>query len=258
MTATTDWHDWHSPYADDTSALSRRLRLVQRHIGDWLDERPESSLRIVSVCAGQGNDLVGVLARRSDADRVRAELIEKDSRNVAAARGGAAAAGLGGITVTCADAGDCAAYRAAVPADLVLLAGVLGNISDQDVQATITAMPPGFSERTSNTPPDVPFSVGVPLFTGSPGAHLRAAGSSPSCGEDDSPPSRPLTSDIDGHTSGAAQCPRQIRAFSLHIRSTARWRSPWRRDPATANRSVRRRAAMPASQSPRAHGLPDR
>jgi hypothetical protein len=49
-----DWHDWHTPYTDDTSALSRRLRLVQRHIGDWLNERPESSLRVVSVCAGQG------------------------------------------------------------------------------------------------------------------------------------------------------------------------------------------------------------
>ncbi|MEQ4305030.1 hypothetical protein ABNF97_27230 [Plantactinospora sp. B6F1] len=46
MTETTDWHDWHSPYADDTSALSRRLRLVQRHIGDWLNERPESWLRV--------------------------------------------------------------------------------------------------------------------------------------------------------------------------------------------------------------------
>lgn len=141
VTEMKDWRDWHAPYADDTSALSRRLRLVQRHIGEWLDERLESSLRVVSVCAGQGNDLVGVLARRSDAGRVRAELIEKDSRNVAAAREAVATAGLAGITVTCADAGDFAAYRAAAPAELVLLAGVLGNISDQDVRATINAVP---------------------------------------------------------------------------------------------------------------------
>lgn len=191
MTETKDWHDWHSPYADETSALSQRLRLVQRHISDWLDERPESALRVVSVCAGQGHDLIGVLARRSDADRVRAELIEKDSRNVAAARAGVAAAGLAGITVTCADAGDFAAYRAAVPADLVLLAGVLGNISDEDVQATITAasrlcapgatviwtrtrrapdLTPavrgwfagaGFTELAFHAPPQVLFSVGV-------------------------------------------------------------------------------------------------
>jgi hypothetical protein len=198
VTETKDWHDWHSPYGDVTSALSRRLRLVQRHIDEWLDERPEPSLRVVSVCAGQGTDLVGVLARRSDAGRVRAELIEKDSRNVAAARAGVAAAGLGGITVTCADAGDFAAYRAAVPADLVLLAGVLGNISDEDVRATINAVSrlcaqgaaviwtrtrrapdltpavrgwfagAGFTEIAFHAPPEVLFSVGVHRFHGQP------------------------------------------------------------------------------------------
>jgi hypothetical protein len=191
VTKTTDWHDWHSPYADDASALSRRLRLVQRLIDDWLDERQEPSLRVVSVCAGQGNDLVGVLARRSDAGRVRAELIEQDARNVAAARTSVAAAGLAGITVTCADAGDFAAYRTVVPADLVLLAGVLGNISDQDVRATINAVArlcapgatviwtrtrrssdltpavrswfagAGFTELAFHAPPEVLFSVGV-------------------------------------------------------------------------------------------------
>lgn len=195
---TKDWYDWHSPYADEMSALARRLRLVQRYVDDWLDQRSESLLRAVSVCAGQGNDLVGVLARRSDADRVRAELIEKDPRNVAVARERVAAAGLAGITVTCADAGDFAAYRAAVPADLVLLAGVLGNISDQDVRATITALPrlcapgatviwtrtrrvpdltpavrgwfagAGFTELAFHAPAEVLFSVGVHRFDGLP------------------------------------------------------------------------------------------
>jgi hypothetical protein len=193
-----DWHGWHSPYDDDASVLSRRLRLVQRHIDDWLDQRPESSLRVVSVCAGQGHDLLGVLARRPDAGRVRAELIEKDPRNAAAARERAAAAGLAGITVNCADAGDFTAYRTAVPADLVLLAGVLGNLSDHDVQATITAIPglsapgatviwtrtrrapdltpavrgwftgAGFTELAFHAPSEVSFSVGVHRFHGQP------------------------------------------------------------------------------------------
>jgi hypothetical protein len=201
---TTDWHEWHSRYADNTSTLSQRLRLVQRHIDDWLDERPESSLRVVSVCAGQGHDLIGVLARRPDAGRVRAELIEQDPRNVAVAREGAAAAGLAGITVTCADAGDFAAYQTATPADLVLLAGVLGNISDQDVQATITALPrlcapeatviwtrtrraadltptvrgwfagAGFAERAFHAPPGVLFSVGVHQLHGRPNSPPRS------------------------------------------------------------------------------------
>nr|WP_236646969.1 class I SAM-dependent methyltransferase family protein [Micromonospora acroterricola] len=198
MTATTDWHDWHLPYDDDTSPLSRRLRLIQRHINDWLDQRPDSSLRVVRVCAGQGHDLIGALAPRSDADRVRAELIEYDPRNVAAARMAISAARLDGITATQADAGDFAPYRTAVPADLVVLAGVLGNISDADARATIDALPrlcasdatviwtrtrrhpdltpairgwfatAGFTEEAFHAPSDMLFSVGVHSFHGQP------------------------------------------------------------------------------------------
>lgn len=198
MTASTDWHEWHLPYGDRGSPLSRRLRLIQQHISDWLDERPESTLRAVSVCAGQGHDLIGVLAQRPDADRVRAELIEHDPRNVAATRAGIASAGLNGITATQADAGDFASYHNAIPADLVILAGVLGNISDCDVRATINAMPElcapsatviwtrtrrapdltpavrswfadaGFTEKAFHAPPDVQFSVGVHQFHGQP------------------------------------------------------------------------------------------
>ncbi len=40
-----------------------------------------------------------------------------------------------------ADAGDLTAYAKAVPADLVLMAGVFGNISDADVRRTIGAFP---------------------------------------------------------------------------------------------------------------------
>jgi hypothetical protein len=191
VTATTDWHDWHLPYRDHGSPLSRRLRLVQKHINDWLDERPEPSLRIVSICAGQGHDLLGVLTRRPDAARVRAELIEYDPRNVAAAQASIAAAELQGISAVHADAGDFAAYRTAAPADLILLAGVLGNISDRDVNATINALPAlcasdaaviwtrtrrapdltpavrrwftdaGFHEQAFHAPPEVLFSLGV-------------------------------------------------------------------------------------------------
>ncbi|GAA2701220.1 hypothetical protein GCM10010429_04950 [Micromonospora olivasterospora] len=74
-----DWYDWRLPYADPGSPLARRLRLVQRHIASWLDERPDASLSVVSVCAGQGHDLLGVPGRAASrraagagpADRVR-------------------------------------------------------------------------------------------------------------------------------------------------------------------------------------------
>ena len=192
--AGTDWQAWHAPYADPGSPLSGRLRLVQQHIAAWLDERPGEHLTVVSVCAGQGHDLLGVLAARADADRVRATMIESDPGNVAVAR----AAAPPGVAVVRADAGRCASYIGAVPADLVLLAGVLGNIPDADVRRTIRALPrlcavgatviwtrtrrppdltptvrewlrdAGFQERAFEAPPDVLFSVGVHRFIGEP------------------------------------------------------------------------------------------
>jgi hypothetical protein len=198
MAETRDWHEWHGSYTDPASPLSRRLRLIQRHISDWLDERPDPSLTVVSACAGQGHDLLEILAARPDQSRVRARLIEYDERNVAAAQATIIAAGIANVTVVHGDAGDLASYRKAVPADLVLLAGVLGNISDADVQATIRALPQlcaadatvvwtrsrrspdltcairgwlsdaGFTEQAFHAPDDVLFSVGVHRFNGRP------------------------------------------------------------------------------------------
>jgi hypothetical protein len=194
-----DWYAWHSPYADPGSPLARRLRLVQQHIAAWLDERPgDGPVSVVSMCAGQGHDILAVLAERPDASRVSATLIEYDPRNVAAARSRAIAKSLSTVTVTQADAGDLASYRQAVPADLVIMAGVLGNISDADAHTTIRALPQlcaagatviwtrtrrapdltpsvrtwlanaGFSELAFTAPDDVLFSVGVHRFTGTP------------------------------------------------------------------------------------------
>lgn len=198
MTGNQDWYAWHAPYADPASPLSRRLRLVQEHIRSWLDERTDDRLTVLSVCAGQGRDLLPVLADRPDAARVRAYLLEYDDRNVAAARAAAADAGLTGVTVLTADAGDLASYRGLVPADLVVLAGVLGNITDADVRHTIATLPrlcaagatviwtrtreapdltpdlrrwfgaAGFAERAFHAPDDVLFSVGVHEFGGGP------------------------------------------------------------------------------------------
>jgi hypothetical protein len=71
-----DWYAWHNPYTDPGSPLARRLRLVQQHIAAWLDERPGEPVSVVSMCAGQGDDILTVLASRPDASRVSTTLIE--------------------------------------------------------------------------------------------------------------------------------------------------------------------------------------
>jgi len=72
---------------------------------------------------------------------VTARLVELDPTNVAIAREAAAGAKLDGLEVICADASVTTVYQGAVPADLVLVCGVFGNVSDQDVARTVAALP---------------------------------------------------------------------------------------------------------------------
>lgn len=136
-----DWQKWHAPYDDASSPLSRRLAIVQQYISSWLDERVGEEVTIVSSCAEEGRDVLGVLAARSDSARVRVTLIESDSRNASVARDAARAACLDRILVLEADAGELSTYGSAVPADLVVMVGVFGNISDDDVRKTVFALP---------------------------------------------------------------------------------------------------------------------
>lgn len=138
----TDWHAWHHGYDDPDSDLSRRRRSVQRQVEHWLDERAEATLQVVSACSGNGLDLLEVLARRpGDGQRVRARLVETDDELADAAESYAAEHGLDQVDVHRADAGIGDTYLGAVPADLVMMCGVFGNISDDDIRRTVGALP---------------------------------------------------------------------------------------------------------------------
>ena len=136
-----DWVEWHAPYDDAGAALARRLRCVQGLVSGWFDRRERHQTRVVSACAGQGRDLLEVMAARDDVHDVTAVLVELDPVNVASAQRLAAAVGGAIVHVIEGDAGRLATYAGAVPADLVLMCGVFGNISDQDVRRTIAALP---------------------------------------------------------------------------------------------------------------------
>ena len=135
-----DYQKWHRAYDDPNSGLSWRLQTVQRYIREALDRHP-GPMRIVSVCSGDGRDVIDVLAQRDDADRVSVTLVELHPQIAADARDAAAAAGLTRVEVRTADAGITDTYAGAVPADLVLMVGVFGNITDADLEATIAAAP---------------------------------------------------------------------------------------------------------------------
>lgn len=136
-----DWQRWHEGYTDPDSSTSRRLRVVQDQIRSALDGAPPGRLRVLSLCAGQGHDLLGVLpghARRPD---VTARLVEVDARIAAAAQQRVESTGLAGIEVVVGDAGLTDTYVGMVPADLVLVCGVFGSLTDDDIERTVAYLP---------------------------------------------------------------------------------------------------------------------
>lgn len=134
-----DWQAWHEGYESDTP-LRRRLEIVQRNIGDVLDGFQGSPLRVVSMCAGEARDLLGALDQHHRRD-VNGRLVELDPELADRARAHAAALGLTNLEVRTGDAADTSQYAGAVPADLVLVCGVFGNISDADIGKTLRALP---------------------------------------------------------------------------------------------------------------------
>lgn len=131
---------WHAAYDDPSSALSARLRCVRSHLSDAVDRAPAGRVMLVSLCAGQGHDVIGVLPDHPRRGDVRAVLVESDARNVVLARRAAAGQGLPGVEVRQADAGLVAGFADVLPAD-VLLCGIFGNVSDHDIRRTVQTAP---------------------------------------------------------------------------------------------------------------------
>jgi hypothetical protein len=143
--AAWDWLAWHRAYDDPDSPLSRRLRGVQREIEHALDSLPPGRRRVLSLCAGDGRDLIPVLARHRRRDDVSAVLVELDPRLAEAARSRADDAGLhDSIDVRQRDAGLLAAFDDVVPVDMLLLCGIFGNVSEVDIRSTIKCSASGF------------------------------------------------------------------------------------------------------------------
>ncbi len=202
LAGTRDWWEWHRSYDDPESPLSHRLAIVRRHIRTVVEHAPGGPIRVVSVCAGQGRDLIGALAGHPRGKDVAGRLVELDTRNVAAARTALGAAALPGVTVVQGDAARTDVYLGAVPADLVLVCGVFGNVTDADIEHTVQTLPQlcaagatviwtrhrrppdltidirawfaaaGFVETAFETVPDGTVSVGVHRLEGPP-APLR-------------------------------------------------------------------------------------
>jgi hypothetical protein len=138
--AEKDWFAWHDGY-DRLSTQRQRLEVVRDRTKAVLDTQPPGPIRVISLCAGQGRDLLPVVAHHPRRDDIQARLVELDPRNAQVATIVADGVGLSNCEVIEGDAALTATFNGAVPADLVLLCGVLGNISYDDVIYTIEQLP---------------------------------------------------------------------------------------------------------------------
>jgi hypothetical protein len=133
----TDWKAWHGDYDEPHSSLSRRLSVVQQRL-DELVSGDVGVRRILSLCSGDGRDVLPVLARYPDERRPELVLVELDPRLAAAAERRAVDIGVA-ATVLLDDAGFAKTWQSVLPVDLLMLCGIFGNVSEADIRNTIAA-----------------------------------------------------------------------------------------------------------------------
>lgn len=134
-----DYIAWHEAYDDPSSSLARRLAVVQRRLDEALDSIDQAQPRLLSLCAGEGRDVIPVLASRRSS--TEALLVELDPTLAARASDSAAASGLEGLDVRCADASDPSSWDDVLPVDVLLLCGIFGNVDPQSVHDVVAAVP---------------------------------------------------------------------------------------------------------------------
>lgn len=128
-----DWFAWHDNYRT-RPRMRQRLQIVREYIATYLNQCPPGKITVISVCAGDSRDLTGTLFDHPRAPDVYGRLVEIDSRLVEAGRSAAESAGLvGQLEFICGDATLGSVYQGVVPADLVLLCGVFGNVPETEL-----------------------------------------------------------------------------------------------------------------------------
>lgn len=136
-----DWFEWHKLY-EKREPLKRRLELTCQQISDCLNLSPSGEIRVISVCAGDGRDLIGALKGHHRERDVRARLVELDTRLIERGREEAARAGLSAqLEFLNDDATSSGAYEGIAPANLVLLCGMLGLLDEASTLQLVQHLP---------------------------------------------------------------------------------------------------------------------
>lgn len=135
-----NWEHWHKGYNVEPS-MQARLRLVREQAGRLLQEHPPGPFQIISLCAGDSRDLLGLLRQHPRREDVTAWLLDTDQASLDRGRRAAEKAGLDRqCRFIQADAASARSYAGMIPADLIVISGVFGHLRPADVARLIEGL----------------------------------------------------------------------------------------------------------------------
>jgi hypothetical protein len=122
------WSGWPQ-VAYRRENYQQRLRVVKVHLAECLNDAAQGPLRLVSLCAGDGRDVIDVLQSNRRRNDVGAWLVELNGQSIADGALHMKASGLEKlVNFIHADATDYLTYQTLVPCDIILLCGVWGHV----------------------------------------------------------------------------------------------------------------------------------
>jgi hypothetical protein len=132
-----DWYKWHEAY-DSSPTLQARLRLARTHITQALEAVPYFKIQLVSVCAGDGRDVIGALINNPRRFQISASLVEINPALVGQGNAALEQYGLKSqVQFLEADATLAATYESIAPVDVLVVCGVFGNVRDSSLESMI-------------------------------------------------------------------------------------------------------------------------
>jgi hypothetical protein len=137
---TAGWSGWPQQVYR-TAHYQQRLAAVQMHLGECIDLAPAGLVRIVSLCAGDGRDVIGTMVGHRRRGDVRACLVELNEHSVGQGIESAKAAGVDGqIKFIAGDATDFASYQGYLPCDIMLVCGVWGHVPPLERERLVASL----------------------------------------------------------------------------------------------------------------------
>jgi 2-polyprenyl-3-methyl-5-hydroxy-6-metoxy-1,4-benzoquinol methylase len=134
------WSNWPAMSYQRVS-YRKRLQAVQDHFAASLAEAEPGPVRVVSICAGDGRDVMGVLESHARREDVNAWLVELDRKSVEAGIKRRDATGLSKlVTFLHADATDFATFKNILPCDIVMVCGVWGHVPPAERLSLVKAL----------------------------------------------------------------------------------------------------------------------